>query len=203
MIISIIGAGKIGVTLGKKWSEASHKIVFGVRDPQSLKTSTAMIKMAAKAQACDVAGAITGSDVVLFSVPWSAVPAIVSENKDLLDNKIVIDATNNFSRPEINNLRAIREAAPNASVYRAFNSLGWELFDNPVISGMQLDHFYTGPDGEYRFIVEQLIMEVGLRPIWVGDHEKIEIVDQLGALWVELAIRQGRGRSLALKLLER
>jgi predicted dinucleotide-binding enzyme len=51
-------------------------------------------------------------------------------------------------------------------------------------------------------VVEALIRQVGLRPVWVGDNDRIQVVDALGALWVTLAFRQGLGRRIAFKLLE-
>ena len=42
---------------------------------------------------------------------------------------------------------------------------------------------------------------IGVRPVWVGGHEMLSVVDALGALWVTLAFRRGWGRGIALKLL--
>ena len=33
--IAVLGAGKVGGTLGKKWLAAGHEVTFGVRDPGS------------------------------------------------------------------------------------------------------------------------------------------------------------------------
>ena len=202
MIITILGAGNIGSTLGKKWLNGGHEIVFGVRDVNSLSTQAALQRLDEVAQAVDISRAISEGDVILFSVPWGAVPEIASANAAILSDKILIDATNHFAGPVINNLAALKKSAPRATIYRAFNSLGWELFNLGEIRQTKIDHFYTGPDGSYRAVIEGLISEAGLRPIWVGDNDKIEIVDHLGALWVELAIRQGWGRMIGLKLLE-
>jgi hypothetical protein len=35
--IAILGAGDIGVTLGRKWARAGHTIAFGVKNPASEK----------------------------------------------------------------------------------------------------------------------------------------------------------------------
>ncbi len=37
MKIAIIGAGNVGIALGKAWTKRGHEIVFGVRDPESAK----------------------------------------------------------------------------------------------------------------------------------------------------------------------
>ncbi len=33
MNTAILGAGNIGATLGKKWANAGHRVMFGSRDP--------------------------------------------------------------------------------------------------------------------------------------------------------------------------
>jgi predicted dinucleotide-binding enzyme len=113
----------------------------------------------------------------------------------------VIDSTNQFGQPVMNGLAAIAGAAPQAAIYRAFNSLGWENFAEPVLDGTQADLLYAGPDGPGRAMVEQLIADIGLRPVWVGDLSQAPLVDNLGALWGALAFGQRRGRRIAFKVL--
>lgn len=201
MRIAVLGAGNIGRTLGKKWLDAGHQVIFGVRDPQSPKAQTCQDEIGPEAGMVSFSEAVDFSEVVLFSIPWAAVPETVAANEAGLDGKILIDATNNFGGPVINNLSALQKGAPAAKVYRVFNSLGWDVFANPILEGQRSDHFYCGPDGTERMQVEGLIRDVGLRPIWVGDLDRIELVDQLGALWVTLAMRQRMGRRVAIKLL--
>jgi hypothetical protein len=202
MKISILGAGNIGGALGKKWLAAGHEVVFGVRDSQSAKTRAALENAGGKIRAVSISAALQFGQVVLISIPWDAVPTLLAEHAAGLENKIVVDATNHFAGPVINNLAIIQGKAPSAVLYRAFNSLGWEIFANPQIGAAQADLFYSGPDGASRPAVESLIAEVGLRPIWVGDNDRAAIVDNMGLLWVTLVTRQGYSRHIALKLLE-
>jgi 8-hydroxy-5-deazaflavin:NADPH oxidoreductase len=198
MKIAILGAGNIGGTLGRKWGQAGHQVLFGVRDLQSAKTISAL-EQAQAAKATDVSSAIRDCEVILFSVPWKTVPAIAQENAADLNGKILIDATNNFAGPVINNLQALRNAAPDASIYRAFNSLGWEVFANPVINGHTADMFYSGPDGKPRSRVHTLIEEIGVNPIWVGENDRVHLVDNMGALWVNMVFQRGWKRHSAFK----
>lgn len=200
MNLTILGAGNIGGALGQKWAAAGHTITFGVRDPYSPKTQAALAKV--NAPTLPIPEAIRTGEVILFSIPWAAVPETVAANTPALSGKILIDATNNFAGPIINNLAAL-QTIPHAAIFRAFNSLGWEHFDAPNRGGVQTDHFYTGPDGDTRQTMHQLIAEVGVRPIWVGDHDRIQIVDNLGALWVTLAFQRGWARGITLKLVEK
>jgi predicted dinucleotide-binding enzyme len=40
MEIGVIGAGNVGGTLGRRWAQAGHAVVFGVRDPNDEKVRT-------------------------------------------------------------------------------------------------------------------------------------------------------------------
>lgn len=200
MKIAILGAGNIGGTLGGKWLAAGHEVRFGVRDVNSPKTAAALAR-AQGAQAVDAKTAIQFGDGVLFSVPWKIVAEIARENASVLNGKLLIDATNNFGGPVINNLVTLTEAAPDSRIFRAFNSLGWEVFAQPVLQGQQADMFYSGPDGETRAQIHTLIEEVGINPIWVGDNDRIHLVDTMGALWVHMVFQRGWKRKTAFKVI--
>jgi predicted dinucleotide-binding enzyme len=202
MKISVIGAGNIGRTLGKKWVEAEHKVIWGVRNPFSEKVQRLRSELP-EGEIKTITESIQPSEIVLLATPYAAVKDIVQINASDLVEKIIIDSSNNFSSSRINNLATIQEAVPSASIYRAFNSLGWEIFENPKFQDFTADHFFAGPNGEERLLVEQLITDIGLHPIWVGGPENAYIVDALGSLWVTLVFQRGYKRSTALKLIKR
>ena len=83
---------------------------------------------------------------------------------------------------------------------RAFNTLGGENMAEPVFPDGRADMFFSAPAGD-RSVVEEVIGGVGLRPVYVGEDEE-ELVDALFRLWIALAMKQGRGRRLAFRLLE-
>jgi 8-hydroxy-5-deazaflavin:NADPH oxidoreductase len=201
MKIAILGAGNIGGTLGEKWLAAGNNVAFGVRDVNSSKTSSAL-ERAKGAKANDVSTAIRESDVILFSVPWKTVPEVAQANAADLNGKLIIDATNNFAGPVINNLNVLQEAVPISKIYRAFNSLGWDVFANPIIHDQTVDMFYCGPDGDSKAQIHELIEQIGLNPIWVGDNDRIHLVDNMGALWANMVFQHGWKRRSAFKALK-
>lgn len=201
MKIAVIGAGNVGGTLGGKWAQAGHEVVFGVRDLESPKVAALLETIEAGARAEGIARSLRDAEAVLLAVPWSAVPEIVQAHGEALGGKIAIDATNNFGAEVVNRVDTIREGARKAIVFRAFNSLGWEVFARPRVGETRADLFYCGPNGAARERMESLIAEVGLRPVRVGDLDQVQLVDHMGALWVHMAIRQGLGRRLAFKMM--
>ena len=94
-----------------------------------------------------------------------------------------------------------RPVLPPAVRYaRAFNTLGGENMAEPVFADGRADMFFSAPEAD-RSTVEEVIQGVGLRPVFVGEDQE-DLVDTLFRLWIALAVRQGRGRRLAFRLLE-
>jgi len=200
--IAVLGAGNIGGTLGSKWMAAGHAVTFGVRDPSSTRTQALQTRLGGSAVVGSMAQALEGAEVVLFAIPGAMMEETIAPLAAQLENKVIIDAANNLSGGPINSLAAFRAHAPHASVYRAFNIYGWENFADPLYNGVQADLFYSGPDGQTRAVIEQLISEIGLQPVRVGDTDQADLVDSLMRFWFTLSQRQG-SRHLALKLLTR
>ena len=69
-----------------------------------------------------------------------------------------------------------------------------------MFSDGRADLFFSAPDGD-RTVLDEIIEGVGLRPVYVGEDQEA-IIDALFRLWIALAVNQGRGRRLALRLLE-
>jgi predicted dinucleotide-binding enzyme len=89
---------------------------------------------------------------------------------------------------------------PTVRYARAFNTLGGENFADPVFSEGRADMFFSAPEDD-RQLVEDVIAGVGLRPVYVGEDQEA-IIDALFRLWIALALKQGRGRRIALRLME-
>lgn len=195
MRIAIIGAGKIGGTLGQAWARAGHEVRFGVRSPADSKYND----VRALGPVVPIAESLLGADVVLLAVPGATVADFAAQHGASLAGKIVIDATNTFRRPEMNSFAVLNEKAPGAYLVRAFSTLGWENFANPRLGGATIDLFYCGR-ADARPGVEQLIADVGLRPVYLGDVEAAPMVDGLARVW--FALISQHGRRVALKMMQ-
>jgi 8-hydroxy-5-deazaflavin:NADPH oxidoreductase len=186
MKIAVIGAGNIGGTLGGKWAAAGHEVVYGVRSPGIPGTAT-------------VADAIAEAEVVVLAVPGPAAKDVLASLGPALAGKVVIDATNDVQGS--GKLHALDELDEGAHPVRAFNTLGWENFADPVFDGIAADLFYAAEEGHAKDVTERLIADVGLVPVWLGGVEAFDVVDSLTRLWFLLAFQRKLGRRLAFKML--
>src|SRR3954463_8556793 len=96
MKIAILGAGNVGGALGAAFSRVGHEVTYGVRDPDSEKTQSAL-GSAAGATATSFADAIDGADAIVFALRWNAVPDTIAELGDL-SGRVIIDAMNRFGK---------------------------------------------------------------------------------------------------------
>ena len=200
MNIAVIGSGNIGTTLGRKWSEAGHTVVFGTRDPGAEKIGH-LLETIPGAASGDIPSAINQAEVVLLAVPGTAVATFVSANRAALDGKIVIDATNQVGLPVMHSMALLANELPHAAIFRAFNSMGWEAFADPMFGEERVDHFFCGTSGPPRDVVSGLIAELGVRPICVGGPEAATLLDGITKLYFALVIGQGYGRRTGFRML--
>ena len=92
MKISILGAGNVGGTLGKKWANKGHLVFFGVRHPDDEKTQRSarsgsggyvehaqnLIKdIGSNASAGTNSEAIAYSNIIVLALPWQVVPKVL------------------------------------------------------------------------------------------------------------------------------
>lgn len=199
MDIAVLGTGNIGRTLGLAWARAGHDVVFGARDPAGEKARA----LAAEGASVDaIEAALAHGAVVLFAVPGPAMDAVIDAHAAALAGKILIDATNKIRAEEMSSVGTLAERVPTASVFRAFNTLGWENFAEPRFGADRADLFYCGPaEPRARGVVEGLIADVGLRPVRVGGLDQVDVLDGVLRLWFALAMGQGLGRHLAFRVL--
>jgi 8-hydroxy-5-deazaflavin:NADPH oxidoreductase len=198
--VAVIGSGRIGAGLARKWAATGHTVTLGARSP----AKPALVALAEEigAERAEIEDAVRRSDVVVFAIPGKEMAETLSRLGSVLDGKLVIDVANNVGAEHANSAIAVAESAPGAGYVRAFNSYGWEQIERPVVGGTVADAFYCGPDGAPRATMEQLITDVGFRPVWVGGPEDADIVDGLLRLWFTMVMKHGHGRRLAFKVLE-
>jgi 8-hydroxy-5-deazaflavin:NADPH oxidoreductase len=195
MHVTILGAGVIAAALARAWSTTGHVVTLGVRD-----TSRAGVTHGITVQ--PLPQAIGSGQVTVMAIPADAVREVCERHAAQLAGRVVIDPTITFTpggSPVMNQLAVLRRTG--ARYVRAFSTQGPEVLADPVIGGQAASQFYTADDNESQELAARLITDVGLRPVYVGDSDRVNVVDGVTRLWWALAIKQQHGRHLSFSLL--
>jgi 8-hydroxy-5-deazaflavin:NADPH oxidoreductase len=197
----VLGAGSVGRALAAGWVRAGHRVLLGSREPASERMVAARTETGAQ-DALVHRDAARAADVAVIAVPAEQVESLVRETGDALRGRVAIDTTNVLTpgAAVLHHADVVRAAG--ATVFRAFNTVGWEQMAQPVFGAVRCDLVYAGPDGPARGTVERLVGDLGFRPVWLGDGEAaFASADALARLWFQLAFERGWGRRLGFRLL--
>ena len=153
------------------------------------------------------ADAVAGADTVVLAVPFGAVQGIAADLAGDLAGKIVIDVTNplndDLSGLSTNGQSAaelVQQAAPQARVVKAFNTVLAANQADPSVDGTQLDGFVAGDDEEAKAVVVEVLGKVGYRPIDVGPLAAARYLEGMAFLNIALNARNGWGWQTGWKL---
>jgi 8-hydroxy-5-deazaflavin:NADPH oxidoreductase len=202
MKIAIIGAGRVGTTLGARWSGIGHDVVYGVRDPGDARH-------AALGSVALPADAVIGSDVVLVALPWDSVENALG----VLDvaGAVVIDATNPLAanarelnaHPELSGAELVARWSRSARVVKGFNTTGSANMADPSYPGGTPTMLFAGDDGDAKAIAMALARDIGFDPIDAGGLAASSDLEHLAMIWIRLAYSLGHGPGIAFGLLRR
>ena len=206
MKIGIIGAGKVGNTLGRRLAEQGHEILFGVRDTKSPRVRVLLETIGANARVGTVAEAVSFAETVILAVGWASVQEVVQQVGDW-SGKIVLDATNRMGSKDPGVMPSAAEDiarwAAGARVVKAFNTTGFENMSNPRFGSQNADIFICGDDEGAKTVASELARAIGFDVVDVGPLSNAALLESLAKLWVEMAFRQGFGRDFAFKIVRR
>lgn len=210
MKIGIIGAGNVGSILGKRWSAGGHEVKFGVRNTADPRLKD-LLDAAPKASVASVAEAAAFAEVIVLSVPWNAVPDVISQAGSGLDDKVLLDCTNPVvSGPDLldkglligHNTSAgeqVATLAPKAHVVKSLNTVGWPIMADPKLQGKAAVMPYCGNDGVAKSTVAKLVGELGFEPLDAGPLVNARLLEPFAMLWIYLAFT-GQGTDFAFTL---
>lgn len=203
MNIAIIGTGNVGGALATNWSKKGHTIFLGVQDLRQFKGQDLLSNPNTKAMT--VREAVDRSEVILIATPPAAIFDILQQMGDV-SAKIIIDATNSvrqFPDPYKTVYHCLADRT-SAELVKCFNSTGFENMLDPIYHGVGIDMFMAGESEKAKVVATQLALDAGFGAcIDFGKSDKVELLEKFALSWINLAIMQGQGRGIAIKLLRR
>ena len=189
--IAIIGTGNVGGALGPEFAAQGHTVVYGSRNPSRDSVVELVARTGNGASATTQAEAVAGANIVVLAVPGMLVEGITKGLGDL-SGKIIIDPTNPMifeenrvrHAAETSNSEIIQQAAPGASVVKAFNTLNWRFMVEPDESGGPVSIALAGDSAEAKAVVAEIITGMGLEPIDVGALEHARWLEGMAILLI-------------------
>jgi predicted dinucleotide-binding enzyme len=189
--IAIIGTGEVAGALGPEFAAQGHTVVYGSRSPGRASVARLVAATGEGASATTQSEASAQAGIVVLAVPGMLVEEITKSLGDL-SGKIIIDPTNPLQRSKLglehgvesSNGEIIQNAAPDAYVVKAFNTLNWRTMVDPDESGGPVSIPLAGNSGSAKKTVAKLVAEMGLEPIDVGPIEYAHWVEGMLILWI-------------------
>lgn len=208
MTLSILGAGNVGMALGRAFTQRGEPVLFGVPDPA--KYADAVAALGPRARVATTDAAIDAGAVVILAVPYGALAAIARSRPDW-QGRILVDATNPLA-PGLAGLTVgttrsgaeeLARLAAGARVVKAFNTTGAENLGDTAYPGGAPFMPVCGDDADARRRVLALATLIGFDAVDLGPLSAARYLEPFAMTWIHLAIRQGYGRRFAFGLLRR
>jgi predicted dinucleotide-binding enzyme len=205
--VAIIGTGNLGSALGPAFATQGHTIIYGSRHPDSDKAQALVAATSQEASVTTPREAVHDASIVVLAVPGLLVEEITLGLGDLT-GKIIIDPTNPLLGDwdtelslggETSNAQIIQNAAPNAFVVKAFNTLNWRQMIEP---GGDITIMLAGDNEGAKEWVAELIIGMGLHPIDLGSAKHARWVEGMALLWINNRISSRPGFDFHLRRIE-
>lgn len=200
MQIAVLGAGRVGTTLGRRFAGAGHAVRYAVRDPSAAKY--------AGLDAAPLPVAVAAAELVLLATPWNAAQSALESAGDLR-GKILVDATNPIGPGMVlthgttdSGAEQVARWAPGARVVKAFNSVGMEVMANPAFGDRRAALALCGDDEAACAAVSALATDIGFEPIRLGPLTRARFIEPAALVWITAAPVLGT-REFAFGLLRR
>ncbi|MEH3038507.1 MAG: NADPH-dependent F420 reductase [Sphingomonas paucimobilis] len=196
MKIGILNAGNMGSRLARAWAAAGHELIIA-KDGEDRKLEPLLEELGDKARLGTIREAAEFGEVVLFSVYWPRVEAIVEIVGDALDGKVVIETMNPLGvtaafehyhdtdfMQENSTAEDLQQRLPNARIVKAFNTLATPVLEasawsaSPVLPTI----FYVSDDAAAGEVTRGLIDDAGFKPINAGPLKVARQLEQIGVL---------------------
>jgi hypothetical protein len=174
--IGVIGSGRVGGTIGGLWVKAGYEVMFSAREIGEVKELVAGLGPRARAGTPREAAAY--GEVMLISVPYSALPQIGRDYAAELKGKAVLDTSNPIQARDGEMAVEARakgtgvasaEFLPGVRLVRAFNCVGYNSMRSEAHrAGERLAIPLAADDEAALKIAIRLVQDAGFEPVVVG-----------------------------------
>ncbi len=183
------GTGAEGSGLAMRWAQAGYRVLIGSRSAEKAAEFAAEIG----AEGMGNAEAAAGCDIAVLTVPYSAQRPTLSDLKDALQGKILVDVTVPLVPPKVMRVQLPEEGSAaqiaqtvlgdSVRVVSAFQNVSAGHLKDPD-HVIDCDVLITGDDPDAREEVVRLATAAGLTAIEAGPLDNAVAAEALTSLLI-------------------
>jgi predicted dinucleotide-binding enzyme len=196
MKVGIIGSGIVGQTLGTAFLAEGYEVMIGTRNPG--KEEVKKWKVANPKGQCGTFGVTAQfGDIVVLAVAGSAAEAAIKlSGTSHFNDKIVIDTSNPITAggpkdgvlsffTDLNEslFERLQKLIPQASMVKAFNSVGNSQMYKPTVKGGPPTMFICGNNANAKKTVTDILTAFGWETADMGVATAARAIEPLCILW--------------------
>ncbi len=183
MRIGVVGAGRIGGGAARRWVLAGHEVLLSGRDAGRAADRARELGAAGGGTAAEAAAF---GEVVVVSVPWTALDDVLGELGDALAGRVVIDTTNQYGPGGVEALPEGRTAAqvnaarmPGARYTKSLNTLtaAFQAESAERTGAERAVQWVCGDDAEAKAVTMGLIADAGWVPVDLGGTAECAVME--------------------------
>ena len=191
--ISIIGNGNVGRRLRELLEKNKYDVTIGVRNEN--KTKDLRVK--------NIEDAIKESNIIILAIPFKVVEESLKKFEKLLEDKVIIDATNplndDWSPLELKNgISAgeyIASLFPKSKIVKSFQMIFADIMSEDKLNynNEKATVFISTDDIEVGNIVKEIADSIGMLGVLTGTLKASRYTEAMAHLNIQLAVSQGKG----------
>jgi predicted dinucleotide-binding enzyme len=188
--IGILGNGNVGGALARGLKRVGHDVKAVGKDKAAIRELAAW------------------ADLVILAVPFGSIDEVVSEVRDALAGKTLVDATNALDANmnlavgfNSSGAEDLQRKVAKAHVVKAFNTVFAQHMDTGRLGEQALSAFVAGDDAAAKAKVIELARQLGFEPVDAGPLKNARLLEPLGYFNIQLGYVLKMGTQIGLKLL--